>query len=932
MFKRTKVCAGVLLAMGGGLALGLQPAFAQSVERIEITGSAIKRVDAETAVPVTVLKMDELKAQGLTTVEQILHSLTANQSTLSTSQAVGSSTGGVSQVDLRGIGSNKTLVLLNGRRIANTAFDSTAPDLNMIPIAAIERVEVLRDGASALYGTDAIGGVINFITKKDYQGGSVTIGFDRPQHPGGRSRNANAGFGFGDLDKQGFNVYGFIDYQKQDHLSGTDRDFNQRFPGGISKSTFPANFYQGNGSPIGNSDAPGCATGVFLIPAGTSCSMATTKFVDYLPEEERKSGFLKGQFRLGANNTLTAEYFITRSEVKTLIAPVPYGAFTQNPTRPDGTPNPYYPGNSGAPFTPNITLDPAYNGEAFWGVPITGPLYSQANSGCTGVTGCNLFDLGFSSTPGGTEVQPGYVMGNWRDIPNGPRGDDNVNLQQRLVLSLEGSAGAWDYRGGLSFNHTKTDEYLISGYGNGDLIYGGILEGVINPYGDQDADGTALLDSALLPGKVLYGKGKTTTADFQLSNGQLGDWLGAGRDAAIAVGAEYRHEDFLQSANPPYTTLVSASTGIDAALLNTGKRNVYAVYSEFNLPLLKTLDLTLAGRYDHYSDFGSSTNPKVQLRWQPTRELVVRSAYSTGFRAPGLYELHSANSFTNTGNINDPVYCPGGKGTGNGGAPDYCDDQFVALNGGNEALKPEKSKSFTLGFVVEPFNDFSFSADYWRIKLKDLIGVLDETVLLDPANINGFAAPFIHRNPNGFLSDVTQVCPGATCGYLDFRLQNLGGLDTSGIDFNATYRLRTAMGKFDFAYNSTYVAKYVAQQYQGGPWEDSVAQYNPLPTFRWNHNLAIGWKEGAFAAGVTGHYKTGTLDFDGTTQIPAIATADIYVGWDPIKGANLTLGVRNVTDRVPPLSFQTATFQSGYDPRFYDPLGRTFYVRGTYSF
>jgi iron complex outermembrane receptor protein len=924
-----------MLAFGGSLAIAALPAMAQSQtdqapQRVEITGSAIKRVDAETAVPVTVLKVDDLKAQGLTTVEQIVSTLTANQSSQATAQAVGLSTGGVSLVDLRGLGANKTLVLLNGRRIANSSFDGSAPDLNMIPMATLERVEVLRDGASALYGTDAVGGVINFITRKDYQGGTFSLGYDQPEHGGGTQYSANAGFGFGSLDDQGFNVFGFVDYQKQDHISGTDRDYNTRFPGGISKSTSPANFYQ-DPKTVGNPDAPDCATGVFLIPSGTSCSMTTSKFVDYIPASQRTSGFLKGELKLGANNLLSAEYFVTRNEVKTLIAPVPYGFFMQNPTKPDGSPNPYYPGNSGAPFTPNVPLSNSYDGTALgFGGPLLG-----SNSICTDAAGnpydCTLADLGLTSKAG-SALKPGFVVGNWRDVPNGPRGDDNISLQQRFVLSLEGSAGSWDYRAGLALNHTKTDENLISGYGSGDMIYEGILDGIINPYGAQDAAGSAYLDQALLKGDVMTGVGKTSGADFQVSNSQLGDWLSAGRQAAVAVGAEYRHEDYKQYANTDYATQVYASTGIDPTTYNAGTRNVYAVYTELDVPLHKTVDLTLAARYDHYSDFGSTTNPKVSLRWQPSNEVVVRGAYSTGFRAPGLYELHASNSYTNTGNIADPVTCPGGKGSGSDGAPDYCNDQFVALAGGNTNLKPEKSHSYTLGVVVEPSSNFSGSADYWHIKMTDLIGFLDETVLLDPANAAGWASQYIHRNGNGVLSDVTQVCPGPACGYLDEREQNLGGVVTSGIDFNGTFRQRSSVGLFTVNYNSTWVQKYESQQYQNGPWLDSIGHYNSLPTFRWNHNLTIAWKNGAYNAGITGHYKTGTLDVDNKSVIPAFSTADVYVGYEPIKRLDLVFGIRNLTDEEPPLSHQTTTFQAGYDPRFYDPTGRTFYLRGTYSF
>jgi iron complex outermembrane receptor protein len=908
-----------------------------SIAEVIVTGSAIKRTDAETAVPLTVLKIDDLRAQGLTTVEQIVGTLSGNQTSQGTSQTVGLNTGGASLVDLRGIGADKTLILLNGRRIANSAFVASAADLNAIPMAAIERVEVLRDGASSLYGTDAIGGVINFITKKNYQGGTATLGFDGPEHKGGDTRNANIGFGYGDFQTQGFNISGFADFQKQNHVSGTDRDFNTRFPGGISKSTFPANYYQGDGSVIGNPDSPNCATGVFLLPdSATSCKMTTGSYVDYIPESQRASGFLHGDLKLGENHKLSAEYFVTRSEVKTLIAPVPYGFFAQNPTRPDGTPNPYFPGNAGNPFTPNIPIDPNYDGTAQgFGGALTGPAYNAGAIGCTGVNGCTLADLGLTSGNGAvnSELQPGFVFGNWRDVPNGPRGDDNITLQQRVVVSLDGTLGAWDYDAGLSYNHTRTDEHLISGYGSGDLIYEGILDGIINPYGAQDDAGAAYVDSALLKGKVLYGIGKVSTADARISNNNLGDWLNAGRQAAVAFGTEIRREQYLQAANTAYATQVYASTGIDPNLHNGGKRTIYAFYSELNVPLHETLDLTVAARYDHYGDFGSTTNPKVSLRWQPIRQLVVRSAFSTGFRAPSLYELHSAQTYTNTGNINDPVTCPDPNAPGvSDGAPDFCNDQFVALGGGNEKLKPEKSKTFTLGFVAEPVKNFSFGADYWFIRLKNLISYLDEQTLLDPKN-QGFATAYIHRNPNGFLSDVTQICPGPACGYLDERNQNLGGVLTDGIDFNVAYRARTDFGRFDVGYNSTWVHRYNYQDYQTGPWNENVGVYvGAGPVFRWKHTVTLDWSAGMFSAGAAGYLKSGYVDVDPTIKVSRYATLDLYGGIEPIAGLKVLAGVRNVTDRKPPLSMQTQTFQSGYDPRYYDAMGRVFYVRTSYDF
>lgn len=921
-----------ILITNTALAADASAGDSSALEEVIVTGSAIKRTDAETAVPLTVVKVEDLRKEGLTTVEQVLNTLSSNQPNIGTSQAVGSSTGGASFADLRGIGPNKTLVLLNGRRIANNAFDGSAPDMNSVPMAAIERIEVLRDGASSLYGTDAIGGVINFITKQSFQGVSASIGYDKPQHPGGVTKSANIGGGFGDLQTQGFNIFAFADFQKQDNISGTQRDFNTRFAGGLSPTPIPANFFQGDGSLFGNPIGPDCVGGDFTIPAGdgSSCYMTTSSYVDYIPESQRASGYLKGEFQLNENNTLTAEYFITRSEVKTLIAPVPYGLTAQNPFLPDGvTPNPYYPGNSGNSFSPNIPLDPGYDGSAYAGD-------WTSDYGCTFGIDCTLAGVGLTSGRGvNNPLLPGFVWVKWRDTPNGPRGDDNITLQQRATLSLQGAAGNWDYGGGLAYNRTKTDEHLISGYGDGDLLNEGILDGIINPYGEQDAAGTAYIDSALLKGLVLFGTGTLTTVDAHVSNTRLGDWLNAGRQAAAAFGIEYRHEKFTQQANHDYAQLVETSTGIDPDTYNAGSRNIYAAYAELNIPLHNTLDMTLAGRFDKYSDFGTTTNPKLSFRWQPIRNLVVRSAASTGFRAPSLYELYSTQAYTNTSQIADPLSCPGGKGTGSNAAPDFCSAQFVALLGGNTDLKPEKSKSFTLGFVAEPAARLSVGADYWFIQVKDQIFGLPEATLLDPAN-QSWATQYIHRDRNNRLSIVTQLCPGANCGYVDERNQNPGGVLTDGVDFNAEYRIPTDVGSFNLTYNSTWVRRYNYQDFPSGPWNRNVGAYvGSTPVFRWKHVLGASWTRDAFSAGAILHHKNGYID-DPNGELPdnivsSYTTVDIFGGWRPVKSLNVVLGIRNLMDKAPPLSGQLNTFQAGYDPRFYDPTGRVFYGRVSYD-
>jgi iron complex outermembrane receptor protein len=910
MFKHTKLCTGLVLAFGS-LAIAPGAALAQdaSLQRVEITGSAIKRIDAETAVPITVIKFDDLKKQGVTSIEQVMASLSSSQAITGTSQMVGSGTEGASFANLRGIGANKTLVLLNGRRVANNAIDSSAPDLNMIPFAAIERVEVLRDGASALYGSDAVGGVINFITRKDYQGGTVTIGTDSPQHPGGKNISANVGFGYGDLTTSGFNVFGFVDYLKQDPISGTQRPFNTRYAGGLSPTTSPANYYQGGDS--GNPVAPGCTSAPNLIPgtpnaAGqvTGCQMTTSSFVNYTPTVERLSGLLNGTLKINNDTQLGLEYFASTSTSSSVIAPVPYGGLYMNRLKPDGTLNPYYPGNNATSITPNIPLSATYNE-----ISATTPAGSAGK-----IVG----------------LLPGFIHVKWRDLPNGPRNDIAQNDQQRFVATLDGLLGGWDYQAALSYNENKVKQDL-KGYSNGPVITAGVLNGVINPFGAQDAAGAALIAGAALNGNLQNAKGTVAGVDAHASR-ELGDWLGAGRPAAIAVGADFHHDKFNQAANVDYATLVVASTGFDPGTLNVGSRDVYAGYAELNLPIVKSFDITAALRYDNYSDFGNSTNPKVSFRFQPNQQLLVRGSYSTGFRAPSLYEINSAPYYTNTPKVNDPVNCPGGGVIPGKSSAANCNIQAQALYGGNTSLKPETSKNTTLGFVLEPAKDLSLGVDFWMIKLDHAIGSITA------ATVFGHSTTFtslFHRNATGDLSTDGSECPNpVTCGYVDLRTQNLGGVNTNGIDLSANYRLRAgSYGDYRFGLQSTYVSKYEYQDYTNGPWNQNVGVFSGAgPVFRWQHNATVSWSSGSFGAGLAAHYKSGYVDEDPTNNVSSYLTMDVYGSRSPTKALSLTLGVRNLADKAPPLSYQVETFQAGYDPRFTDPTGRAYYVRGTFNF
>ena len=927
MFQRTKICTGLLMAFGSGLLAVAPGAFAQdtTVQRVEITGSSIKRVDAETSVPVTVITADELKKAGVTSVEQVLQQVSSVQVQQTSSQAVGAGTGGGSYADMRGLGANKTLVLLNGRRIANSAFTASAPDINTIPFASIERVEVLRDGASALYGTDAIAGVINFITRRDYHGGTITLGVDAPQHPGGAQHEVQIGFGAGDLEKDGLNVFAFAGFQKQAAIAAGQRHLAPH--NATSGTTFPALAYVADGAGKATAYTPfagaaGCTDPTLVLTAPGVCGEDTNTFVDYTPASQRLSGLLSASFKINSTNTFKLEAFVAQSKVNAKIAPVPYVSIFVDPS------SPYYPGKGITPLPAGVAaLGPdqvdAYPG-SFWshstdadGNPLTG------NEGRIGLR--------------------------FRDTINGYREDDNSTTQGRFMAQLEGSAGDWDYDVAFTLNQTHTQDLLVHGYSDENVLapvdvdptsatYGwNVLNPAINPFGAQSAAGLAVLHSAVKSGVLQYGDGTVKDVDGHASR-DLGDWLHAGRSAAIAIGGEYREETFLNRANSDYAAQVIASTGIDPATYNAGSRKVYAGYAELNVPIVKSLDVTAALRYDHYSDFGSTTNPKVSFRFQPAKAILLRGSFSTGFRAPSLYELNAAQTFTNSNSgVSDPVNCPDGKTPLNGYAAGLvCSTpskiQFVDKLGGNPDLKAEKSKNATLGLVLEPFNNFTAEFDLYNIQITKEVGTLPDSLLYTPGGYAQFPGNFHYVN--GLLSQNPQQCPN--CGYVDELNQNIGAVRTNGMDIALGYKANAgALGRFNFELQSTWVHKYEFQLVPGGQYYQNVgvfSQQGGNPVFRWQHNLMIDWNMDPFSVGLAVHHKSGYVDFDPSRKVSAYTTEDLYATYATAKGFSFTVGVKNLADRLPPYTAFSGLFQQGYDPRYYDPTGRTYYARATYSF
>ena len=860
-------------AVPAAAAVAAMPATTQ-LKRVEVTGSAVRRADAETAVPVTILRAEELKKQGVTTTEQMVQRITGSQSMMNSAGSVGASTGGASYADMRGIGANKTLILLNGRRLANNALsgvgtpNGSAIDLNMIPFAAIDRIEVLRDGASALYGTDAIGGVINFITKKSLTDGTLSLGGDTPTASGGgASKDASASWGFGDLDEDRFNVMGVFNYNKQQNLDANDRSFAKDYVPGrglnqTSGTAYPGNYYQGDNS--ANPLAPNCS-GKSLVSVNGLCRFSTREYIDLVPQTEKTSFFGRATGKLAEDHNVSLEYLWARNNNATSIGPAPLTGLSIDPS------SPYYPGNGITPGPSNFALDP---------------------------------------------TQP--VDTAWRETAAGPRGSKDQNTNQRLLLTFDGTVGGWDYNLGANYNQSKVVSSVTSGYVSDRALTAGLASGLLNPFGPQSAAGQQFIDNAAYHGEYSTAVGRVYGVDGRVSR-EIGNWFGAG-ESGLALGGEYRKEKLHQN----YEDFVDDidSLGLDSAGSVSGDRSVKAEYAELNVPVLDSLELTAAVRHDKYSDFGSTTNPKYSFRFQPFKELVMRGAYSEGFRAPSLYELYAPQSLAySQGYYDDPTLCAGGTVQPGGQAGRDCNQQFLNRSGGNANLSPEKARNVTLGFVYQPLNNLSMGLDFWWIHISNQIQSFPESTVFDQADLYGDR---IVRNADGSIANIVT------------GNSNLGIVKTNGVDVTLDYRFpNTPYGQFGLGLTGTYVNRYDFQNIIDGPYTDKVGDFQGDGVIaRWKHVLIGSWTLGDSRASLTNRFTSGYNDYDRASNgtVPSYSLWDLSVGHTFEKVLDLDAGVRNLFDRDPPFTNQAYNFQSGYDPRYADPLGRTLFARATYHF
>ncbi len=893
------------LAVAISVACGLgQQAWAQAeapapIQRVEITGSSIKRIDAEAALPVQIIKREDIERSGVTTAAELLKNISANTAPLSDGASITDGTSGqrgFNGANLRGIGVSSTLVLLNGRRLANFASpgDNAGVDLNNIPAGAIARVEILKDGASAIYGTDAIGGVINFITRKDYVGVDLNASAAATQEGGAGKRTASISAGTGSLDKDGFNVFGVLDVQKLDALRSNQRKFIQErplattLPALMSSNTYPANIdisSSQRNALITAGVLPAGATRTRVNPSSPTCNGPATVYApnslsgplacayDYMENTEiypeaSKVGFVgRATFQVNSDHQVFAELVQSEAESRYVLSP--------NPIR-------------------IRSLSTALLPDKYRTV------------------------LGSTSTFSGVR---------YRMEEAGNRTNEVTSTAQRIVLGATGTVAGWDYDLGLSRAENRAVDKYVDGYVLYDKFVAGVTSGIINPFGRSSQAGLDLIKSIKVNDEARKSKGISSAIDGKISKALMP--LDGG-DLALAVGGEVRREN---TTFTPSALLLSNNiagdrgTGSDRLVATDDGRTVTSGFAELSAPISKQVELQLALRHDRYSEVGSTTNPKIGVRWQPEKSLMIRGSAGTGFRAPSLSDLKRPTTYGSASSFLTDAQCVAtGLDT-----IDNCTDQYPVERRSNPNLKPEKSRQFSIGAVLEVGKEVTLGADYWSIRKSDVISTLGEQIIVEnPSKYNG---KYITRDADGYITNIL------------LQKENQGSLQTDGVDLSADYRsAQSEFGRFSANLTGTVVLKYDRQFGPLEPMRSNLGVFlNDQVVQKWRHRISFGWDFGPVNLTLANQYSSAYTDqnttYDPATnkllaprRVEAYSLWDLTASWAISKQLKLRAGVLNLADTAPPFSNQAYYFLAGYDPTYTDPRGRSAYVSLSYSF
>jgi iron complex outermembrane receptor protein len=886
------------------------------IPEVVITGTSIKGINAETALPVQVLTSADIARTGVTTAEQLFQQISAASSSglTNAAHATGFQTGSISTISLRGLGSARTLVLINGRRSAPYGGGSTGPagdsvDISSIPISMVERVEILKDGASAIYGSDAIAGVVNFILKKDYQGAQITAYAGTPTRSGGGSEeNLSGSVGHGDLNSDRYNVALGFNFDHMSPIMGASRAFAQRYSPGYgndvtSSFAFPANV----AIPVvgtRNPNTPDCGPdSLFDTNFPKQCRFDNSKFDSLQPEQQKLNFYLTATRALSGNNQLYGEASYAQTKTTTFVQPVPLSYQ-----------NPLLPGNPYIAYLANLlaTQYPTYNnpavkpGEGAFLLPPTSPYYPAAFAAANGQAG-----------------QPLNLI--YRDFANGDRETLDTADTYRVVAGIKGNVAGWDYDGAALYSEIKVHEDLESGYALYSKIMPLLDTGTINPFGPtSDPSALAAAKATEFVGQDFASKTSLTSLAGTASREIMP--LPAGK-LSVAVGAELRHETF--EYDPATAIQTGDVTGEGGNQLpENASRNVESAFAEVYGDLLTGLSADAAVRYDNYQNIGSTVNPKGSLRWQPVQWILFRGSAGSGFRAPSLTDLYAAQATSVTSNgTRDPIKCP----VFNPNNP-ACSFQFSTVTGGNPGLQPEKSHTFTFGTAIQPTPDLRIDLDSFWIFLRNeiVVGGLNYANILQNAQTAEEFAGLITRDANGNIISISQTNA------------NLFKTDLSGLDMDVRYGFDVGhAGRISLLGNGTYFFKYVTQNFDGSYTSQLDQGLDTIGgvVSRFRYNLTALYAVSDWEVSLTQHYQKRYTDaLSSITQVPrfvsAYDTADAQVSYTGLKSFRFTLGANNVFDKDPPYANYAASannFVGGYDLAYGDPRGRFVYASIGYT-
>jgi iron complex outermembrane receptor protein len=926
MHKKTALAQAVSLAVAA-LAIA-QPAFAQDttnapLQRVEITGSSIKRASAETASPVQVISREDLAKSGKGTVAEYLQTLTADGAgSLPTGFGNGFAAGSTA-ISLRGLGATSTLVLLNGRRMAPFARaddgQKSFTDLSTIPMEAVERIEVLKDGASSTYGADAIAGVVNIILRKDFTGLVAKATLGESKYRDGESGKASLTWGKGNLDVDGYNVLVNAELYSNHELMNSDRAGRAWIgQGDLRPWGYPQNtqFSGGAITPAASGATPtgalrDPATGNYVSLPGCAQFSVTTKqdpnggclwyqdqFRSMQPQIDGFNLYTRGTKNINSDLQVYAEAGYSKRDTAFTLTPAsitPTVAFPASAANPAGLINYGSGAGTAIVLAANHPQNP-------YGVPV------RVRYGA--------FDVGAST----------------RSVNN------SFN---RFVIGAKGTMYGWDFDTGFVHSESKLD----LNYSNmlNMKVLADALGNPASPYfpyyiGNQASKNPASLYAAMVTNATSHSTTKLDIVDFkasrelfQLPGGALG----------LAVGAEHRREKL---DNPSLSGTIDGSIN-SSYVAAMGDEKISAVFVEVAAPVIKTVELSGALRYDHYSNF-SSTTPKVGAKWTPVKTFALRGTYSEGFRAPGPAEAGAASQSTGNAPVQDPVRCPGGTPRGNATLTD-CNISIGAVKVGNPDLRPETSKGYTLGLVWDPLNNTSLSLDAWKIKRSDEINPL--------AYADAAALPTAIRADNNIIENGVTIPNSGTLLLSKAPYQNSSFTEIKGIDLDIKQRLRLgAYGRAIVGLTWTHIASWLrvesaTKQYQFAGTHGNCDTSNCAGTPKDKISLVAGWDLDALNVTATANYRSDmkNIAFEGAgcatkyadgsnapvgCKLASFTTVDLSARYNVSKNLQLFGSITNLFDKIAPLDAYT------YGGMSYNPMdasgaiGRYFKIGARYQY